>query len=254
MRILHLTDLHLFADPQERLMDVPTRQTFHDVLEHVRSHQADFDRLVVTGDLAHDERRETYFVLRDLLGDWTARGLFIPGNHDHRPSLQEAFPERTAFVGDALPFSSPAGNWQLIGLDSHVPGEVGGRLDNEQMFWLKRELGEHADRPTILFLHHPPYSVDTPWLDRIGLQNPEILTGLIDRAPQVRAVCCGHVHQEYRRRVGQAEFLTTPSTCAQFAPGTDDLVIDSRPPGYRVFDLGEEALQSEVVRLPSSEA
>ena len=43
LRIVQLTDLHLFQNPEGRLAGVPTWSTFRAVLEQVRSRHADFD-------------------------------------------------------------------------------------------------------------------------------------------------------------------------------------------------------------------
>jgi Icc protein len=44
--------------------------------------------------------------------------------------------------------------------------------------------------------------------------------------------------------------LATPSTGAQFLPGSDNFAIDTRPPGYRTFTLGADgSLHTEVVWL-----
>jgi Icc protein len=46
--------------------------------------------------------------------------------------------------------------------------------------------------------------------------------------------------------------LSTPSTCAQFRPGSDSFAIDERPPGYRWLDLRADGrLDTEVVWLPA---
>jgi 3',5'-cyclic-AMP phosphodiesterase len=36
---------------------------------------------------------------------------------------------------------------------------------------------------------------------------------------------------------GTVRLMTTPSTCAQFAPGSAKFTIDPRPPGYRWLTL-----------------
>jgi Icc protein len=73
-QILQLTDLHLMADPNAALKGVRTRDSLNDVLRFVRelcqANEWDFDYILITGDLAHDEQLATYETLRELLGDW----------------------------------------------------------------------------------------------------------------------------------------------------------------------------------------
>jgi len=57
----------------------------------------------------------------------------------------------------------------------------------------------------------------------------------------------GHVHQAFERRRGDVLFLATPSTCAQFTPGTERCVMDMKPPGYRWLELQPDGtVRSEV--------
>ena len=72
LTILQLTDLHLFADGAP-LRGVPTWQTLDEILRAARETGIDFARVIITGDLAHDEIRPTYERLRETLGDWAER-------------------------------------------------------------------------------------------------------------------------------------------------------------------------------------
>lgn len=249
-QIVQLTDLHLFADPAERQTGVPTRETFREVLELVGARHSDFDLCVLTGDLAHDERRETYEALRDLLGDWVPRCRFLPGNHDDRRFLRQVFPEVVAGGRGPIGFATDRGPWRIIGLDTHVPGEIRGRIDEGQLHWLESELAAHAGRPTLLFMHHPPISVRSAWLDRLGLEEAEQFERLILASPQVKLIATGHVHHEFRGRLGGAEVCTAPSTGVQFDPSGDESHYAAERPGYRVITLEGANHETHVVRLP----
>jgi Icc protein len=250
--ILQLTDLHLMSDPAGELKGVRVRDITQRVIDDVRhridSGHCDVDRIVITGDLAHDELRETYFVLRELLGDLFPRCLLLPGNHDSRPFMREVFPELFAPDDDFLTFSVAVGKWRLIGLDTHVPGEVPGELGGPQLDWLVRELSEHSEQPTVLFLHHPPFSVGSAWVDAIGLKDAEQLMQRVAAAPQVKSICAGHVHQGFESDAKGVWLLTTPSASLQFRPCADDFELDTNPPGFRILRL-DERFESEIVRL-----
>ena len=250
MRLLQLSDLHLFADPAMRLKGIPTRETFADVLAHIDAHESDIDQFIITGDLTHDEQLETYQAVRSMLGDKVERCRILPGNHDERSVMRQAFPDAVAGESGPLMFSTAADGWRLIGLDSHLPGHVPGRIEPDQLEWLRGELKTHADEPTALFLHHPPISVGVPWMDRIGLQEPEALCELVESSPQVRLVVCGHVHHEFSGRLGNATVYTTPSTGVQFVPAGETPDFAADPPGYRVIEFEGDTYQTHVVRLP----
>ncbi len=255
-RILQLTDLHLFCDRETRLKNVPTLLSFLDVWEVLKASLDSFDQIIVTGDLTHDERLETYESLRELLQPVLARCRMIPGNHDHRGHMRQVFPELVAADGDTsgshpLTFSTDCQGWRLIGLDSQIPAEVAGRIEAGQLEWLRAELANHSGQPTMLFMHHPPISVDSEWLDRIGLQDAQAFQDLVCASHQVRAVCAGHVHHEFQGRLGQAEVLTSPSTAIQFLPASDDPVYELVAPGFRMIELDGDSYRTNVARLPS---
>lgn len=252
IRIVQLTDPHLFHNPDGRLAGVATWSTFQAVLAQVRRQQRDFDYLILTGDLAQDEALETYLMLREALGnwggDWLERCRIIPGNHDSPTNLRRAFPELFPQSVGPLTFRLLAGGWQVIGLDSHVPGEVNGRVDADQLEWLRTELASVPSTQTLLFVHHPPIPINVAWIDKLGLNEPTALVELIAASPQIKVVCAGHVHQEFMGQIGGAAMHTTPSTCVQFAARAEKM-FDTTAAGYRTFILDEHGYHTEVHRL-----
>lgn len=248
IRIVQLTDLHLYRDPASRLAGVDTWATFRAVLAQVKSRRVDPDYLVLTGDLAQDEELDTYLMLREELGEWVERCRIIPGNHDDRSNLRQVFPELFTDSGEALTFRLAAGGWRIIGLDSQIPGEVNGRVDDAQLAWLRTEMGNAPGVPTLLFVHHPPLPISVDWIDKLGLIDSSGLVELIESSPEVKVVCAGHVHQEFSGRIGAAEMYTTPSTCVQFGARTEK-TFDTRMAGYRLLTLDGDAHHSAVYRL-----
>jgi 3',5'-cyclic-AMP phosphodiesterase len=252
-RILQLSDLHPFADPDERLFGIPTRELLVDVLAHVQESGLRPDHVVVTGDHTHDELPETYAAVRGLLEPFLDRLWLVPGNHDDRSALRSAFADRIPLDGaDRITFSFRTGGWLCLGLDTHVPGAVGGRLGAAQLEWIRGELDRHRPRAAVLFMHHPPVELGVEWLDRIGLDDADLLQALIEEEPRIRLVCCGHVHHESSNRLGAAEIVTVPSTGLQFSPVSDVAEFVTAPPGYRVIELGDDGYSTAVVRLPEA--
>lgn len=249
--VIQLSDVHLFRNPDADLKGVLTRKTFAAVLTDVRERFPEAARWILTGDLAHDELPETCAAVRAMLGDELPRCRIIPGNHDDRHHLRNRFP---GIIPEILPsrigFAEACGGWQLIGLDTLVPGEVAGEVGTEQLQWLDAQLRNQPAAPTILFLHHPPMPVGSPWLDRIGLSDAGELRRVVAAHPRVRAVVSGHVHHPFEGWFGSAEMLTAPSTGLQFDPTTEESAFTDEPPGYRVFHLEADTFRSEVIRVP----
>lgn len=252
-QILQLSDLHRFADPDERLFGIPTRELLEDVLAHVHASGLRPDHVVVTGDHTHDELPETYAAVRELLAPFLDRLWLLPGNHDDRARLRAAFAERIPSDGAGrITFSFRAGDWLCLGLDTHLPGAVSGQLGSQQVAWIRGQLDEHRPRAAMLFMHHPPVELGLPWLDRIGLEDATLLQELLEEEPRIRLVCCGHVHHESSTRVGSAEVVTVPSTGLQFSPVSQVTEFVAAPPGYRVIELDPDGYRTTVVRLPEA--
>ncbi len=253
VRIVQITDLHLFRDPEERLYGIPTRELLGDVLAHIGRHAGRVDHFVITGDHSHDDLPETYEALRGMLVPWLDRLWQLPGNHDARSVLRSVFPDRIGGEADErIRFAFPAEQWLCLGLDTQVAGEVGGRFDEEQRDWIVARLDEQRPRRALLFMHHPPLVTGQAWLDRIGLDGKELLLDLIAEDGRIELVCCGHIHQERVARVGATEIVTTPSTGLQFSASSAETAFVQEPPGYRVVELAADGLATYVVRLPEA--
>jgi Icc protein len=252
-RIVQLTDPHLYAEPDARSYEIPTRELFLEVVAHVEKNAGRVDHLVVTGDHTNDDRAVTYEAMRDILQPWHDRYWFVPGNHEDRATLRATFPDRIPGEGaERINFSFTAGESLCLGLDTHVPGQVSGRIGADQIAWVEAQLEERDPTTAVLFMHHPPILLGLAWMDRIGLAGRELLQDLVLRDPRIRLVCCGHVHHESSHRVGAATVVTTPSTGLQFSPTSDAAEFVRAAPGYRIIELDGDSCETRVVRLPEA--
>ena len=247
--ILQISDPHLLSQADGTLKGVPTLESLRLVLQRAREEVADPERVILSGDLSHEETVAGYELLKDLLGNWTGRSLLIPGNHDDRRGMRTVFEQVPGDADDAIWFREELGDWLLIGLDTHVPGEVYGELSDEILDQLDSWLSENPKRPTLIFLHHPPVTVNSAWLDTISLRNPDPLEKLVSRTHGVRGVFCGHIHQVYEGIFAGVPLFSVPSASVQFVPESETMEFDLRPPGFRVIELQEMQISTRVVRL-----
>ncbi len=252
LRIVQLTDCHLFEDSARELRGHLNWPRFTSVLSHVREHVGHFDLLVISGDLAHDELPATYALVRRELGEWAPRVRIVPGNHDLRAGLRDEFPESSEMPGERVTFRQAWDSWQVIGLDTQRPGEVAGSFGAEQLEWLRGQLAATRALSTVLVFHHPPVSVQSAWLDAIGLQDAAAFAETVREFTQVRLLLCGHVHQELTASLGDVPVCTTPAVGPQFRPRSAELVVETAPPGYRLLDLHAAGRwTTSVIRLGS---
>ena len=242
--LVQLTDPHLYADTSECLYGVNSYQSFAAVV--AAAAKQNIDLALVTGDLVHDESEAGYANLRQPLQSLNVPTHLIPGNHDDFIFMQSEFKQGLISCEKEIEL----GNWQVLMLNSQVPGRVQGHLDGTELGWLEQCLEQAGDRHSIIFLHHNPVAVNCKWLDPLGLDNAEKLFELIAAYPQVKALVWGHVHQEFSELRAGVQLLSTPSTCIQFKPGVDDFELDYLPAGYRWFRLHEDgSLETGVKRL-----
>ncbi|MGM0552218.1 MAG: metallophosphoesterase [Pseudomonadota bacterium] len=248
-RLIQITDTHLGRQPG------PIRRGYPDsdaqlaaVLSAVRERETRADQVLLTGDLAEDPHPETYARLLGHLtalpSDWPITAL--AGNHDDHGALEQAL----GTAGHGVDGHVILGDWLVVGLNSAVPGKVGGRVEAAERARLDALLGEYPGHWALIAVHHPVVPVGSAWMDRIGLENPKDLFAVLDRHPQVRGCLFGHIHQAFRGERHGIDLLGCPATCVQFAPHTDHLELDSRNAGYRVVELGPNGdIHSHIERV-----
>jgi len=235
-RILHLTDPHLFADPDGALRGTATYRSLNRVLDHYRAAGWRADFVYVTGDIVHDDSQLAYRHFCDLLSTLRLPVYTLPGNHDLRALMQSEM--RRAGFRYCRTYVDES--WILLPLDSCVDQQAGGHLSRAQLRRLAAKLKESHDKHVLVCIHHPPVAMDSRWLDSVGLDNAADLLALLKEHPRVRGVIFGHVHQLVDTRQGALRILGTPSTCSQFLPRSDDFAIDDRPPAYRRLTLSAD--------------
>lgn len=243
--LVQLSDSHLFADPDATLLGMNTRESLQRVVELVRAQQPAIDLILATGDLSQDGTLESYQQFRALTASLGAPARWIPGNHDEPQVMAQA-----AMHSDLLEPVVDIGNWRITLLDSAVPGSVPGYLQDAQLQLLAQALSEAPGRHHLVCFHHHPVPIGCAWMEPIGLRNPEALFAVLERFPQTKALLWGHVHQEIDSERDVVRLLASPSTCIQFAPGSEDFQVSEQAPGYRWLRLhGDGRLETGVERV-----
>jgi Icc protein len=232
VRVVQITDPHLYAEPAGALLGVPTLESLDAVLALVRAEALPADAVIATGDLVHDGSPAGYARLCARLAGLGCPAYVLPGNHDDPATLRSATHEPPVISCR----EARLGHWRLVFLDSTVPGQDGGRLSDAELAALDAALDagpEHA----LVCLHHPPLPIGSDWLDGMALANAETLFRVLDRHTSVRGVVFGHIHQPFETTRNGVKLLGTPSTCVQFAAVRPSFRIDPAPAGYRWLGL-----------------
>lgn len=234
LRLAHITDCHVQAGPGESGM----ARAF----AHLQG-QADAPTLIInTGDTIMDSSARTGAATDAQWALWqkiVQAECDLPiysclGNHDlwgtNKQASQTTGNEnlwgwRRGVAGlrlDAPYYSFNRGGWHFVALnDTHIEGGYSARLDDEQYAWLAADLAaQPADRPVLVFSHHPiisvsgyfdgdrldggTWTVPGTWMHADAVR----LKDLFHEAGNVRLCLSGHMHQ-----VDYAEFLGTAYFC-----------------------------------------
>jgi Icc protein len=244
LKVLQISDTHLHAAADSRMRGVTTYSTFLAVLEHAqRDRRWPADVIVASGDIVQDESRAGYQRFRESLEPLGVPVLSIPGNHDDPKLMAEILSSGAFQFGGEL----RRGAWSLILLSTFLAGEDAGGLGPARLMGLRKALAAHAGQHVIVYMHHHPLPMGSAWLDGVALRDAADFWQVIDGNPHVKAVVCGHVHQAADRTRNNVRFMSTPSTCAQFLPGSEFFALDDRPPGLRWLELKPDGrIETEV--------
>ena len=251
IRILQITDTHLFAGKNETLLGVNTWASYDAVLDAIEAEGRHYDLIVATGDLAQDHTVEAYQHFAEGIARLPVPCVWLPGNHDFQPAMFNTLAE--ADIADAKHVLLGV-SWQVVLLDSQVFGVPHGMLSDYQVEWLENTLAQQPQRHTLVLLHHHPLPSGCNWLDQHSLRNPHALDAVLQHYPLAKTLLCGHIHQELDLDWNGRRILATPSTCVQFKPHCTNFTIDSVAPGWRWLDLfADGRVATQVERLQTQD-
>ena len=190
------------------------------------------DAVILTGDTVQHGKPEEYARLRELLAPLEAPLFLVPGNRDDKVAMRVSFDDLdyAKGTGEFLHYVIEDYDTRLIGIDSTLAGERKGRFCEARQAWLDRMLGEQPDRPTLLFIHHPPFDVGDHYIG--GYRHPEeaaALERIVKRHSQVIGMLCGHVHWLVDREWAGTQARIMPSIAVDVRKGIDEDEAGGRP-------------------------
>ncbi|MGH8120608.1 MAG: phosphodiesterase [Gammaproteobacteria bacterium] len=233
IELLQFTDTHVYAEPGQCFDGVDTAATLADVIAHAGKFCPLPDAILLTGDLVHEPSPAAYDRLSAILCSVERPVFCIPGNHDQPELMHQILDAGNISMAKSIHFE----RWIIVLLNTFLPDTHAGNLGADELVFLDQILTEYKDNHALICLHHPPVSIGSPWMDRMGLQNPAALFAIVDRHPQVRGILWGHIHQEFKCERHAVKLMATPSTCLQFAPQAGSYIKDDKPPAYRHLQL-----------------
>ncbi len=219
MLIAQISDTHVSTPDSRNDRLFRTAEHLAAAVAHLNALHPRPDLVLATGDLVERGGIDEYERLREILTPLAMPLFLIPGNHDDRENLTKVFADHAYLPRNGAFLQYTVEDWplRLVALDTLVPGKSGGRLCAERLAWLEARLGEAPDRPTLVFMHHPPFATGIAAMDDMGLDGIEGLAAVIRRHPQVERITCGHLHRTIVRRFAGTVACTCPATAHQIA-------------------------------------
>ena len=247
LSLVQVTDTHLTGTEAGCLLGMNTARSARGVVDAALAAES-ADCILVTGDIAADGQPEAYGQLEVLLGT-SVPSLWLPGNHDDVSCHKDRYAPN-------MKRRLRAKYWDVVMLETQVEGEVGGVLSTTELAALRSAVDDArlANKALLVATHHPLRRLESAWLDEQSVKNASEALDILKPIADQTAVISGHVHQESDELINGVRMMTTPSTCVQFAPCSQDFALDSKDPGYRRLVLHPNArIETQVVRISDEE-
>jgi len=237
LRIVHITDTHIIAEPGAEVYGIDSFAALENLLAGMQRDAWTPHLLIATGDLSQDGSAASYQRLRSLLTSLGLPVYCIPGNHDVLAAMHVHLKGGPIHIERRVVWDP----WQIVLLDSQVPGQDHGSLSPRELTALEEALQQAPGQPTLIGLHHGPLPVCP--MPPCRLENAAAFLALLERYPQVRGVISGHNHCAVDEHHSGIQLLVTPSTSLYGEHPSGPQVPDERQfwevhgldPGRRAF-------------------
>ena len=221
----------------------------------------DIEFVVVLGDLTKDAEPWNVDRFKELMGELNMPYYVVLGNHDispvdtHKSQRDPGVTRSTmmwTFQGHGYNGNNP--HWSLdpvpgvhvVGLDTSITGDWGGRLTKEGLRFLDEDLYANRNKLTLVVLHHqllpytPAEETGDNDFDKFVAYNADEVRAVIEKYPNVAAAFSGHRHLSTRYKVNNdIAYFTCPSTM-------------TFPMRYMICEFNENGLTYETKNVPCS--
>ena len=134
---------------------------------------------------------------------------------------------------------NPLGRFLLLDTVEH--GKNWGSYCEKRSAWLRSQLEKAGSKAAYLFMHHPPFNIGIPALDRISLrEDSKRIQKIVNDFSNIKHLFFGHVHRPVSGSWHGIPFTTLRGTNHQVQldlKAEDYLPISHEPPAYCVIFL-----------------
>ena len=195
MKFIQITDTHLMPK-NEILHGLNPYDRLKVCIDDINQNHSDAELCVITGDLTHTANPDAYLNLRKCLSELSMPVHLLAGNHDRRGEMLAAFPDISIDPHGFIQFELDCSAGRFLMLDTVEEGKGWGSYCETRLVWLRDTLVKANEDHVYLFMHHPPFDVGIPSVDRLGLGADGRKMGeLLAEFDNIRHLFFGHVHR-----------------------------------------------------------
>jgi len=241
-KLIIVTDTHL-VEAGGVLHGLNPRARLDACLHNINVYHGDAVMCVFAGDLTDAGSEKSYENFRDAVSVLDIPWRLLIGNHDHRERFCAAFPETPVDANGHVQsvVETPAGAFILM--DTVDPGTHSGAYCEQRAAWLDDMLAQCTDRDVYLVMHHPPFEIGIPSLDRIRILDATPLRDVIKAHDNVRHMFMGHVHRPVSGSWLGIPYTMFPATNHQVVldlENEEPIYFSHNHPGYGVLLIDDE--------------
>jgi 3',5'-cyclic AMP phosphodiesterase CpdA len=260
MLIAQISDAHIEGWGKKTFGVAPMAENLARCVRHINALDPQPDLVLVTGDITNNGLSEEAERAAGLLAGLRPPFYVIPGNHDDRSIVTAVFDQETCpteseqFVNYVIEDYDV----RLITVDSTIPGAPGGEICPARAAWLDERLSEDEERPTLIFMHHPPVAFGVIETDIDGFIGADRLGDVIEKHDNVVRILAGHIHLSSFSQWRGVAVSTAPSMGMRLfldlTLGRSAFILDAPAyhlhlwtPGQRLITHTVRVLESETL-------
>lgn len=232
MIIAQISDTHLHLDNSATPAASLRIEALRRVVKDINTRPERPDAVIHTGDLAQNRDRAEYELLREMLSALEMPFYVTPGNRDDSALMADIFPQ-VELVGEDeqfIHYSIDQHMLRLVAIDTRGSQSWMGDFPGVRLTALRQTLDQDREKPTVIFMHHPPFEV-------IGARDPvqfeswdaiSALSDLLSGYDNVVRIFCGHTHRDRLARIANIDVSSMPSVAPDLRM---DIDVDPQQPG-----------------------
>lgn len=248
MLIAQISDTHILGDDSDHPSAGLRSAWLERCVEGINQHAP--DAVLFTGDTTQHGQPGEYERLFGVLSNLDAPLYMVPGNRDDQRTLRDVLGHSAhdSLADDFFNYTVETHEVRLVGLDSTAPGERKGVFGPSRLAWLDAVLSQQPERPTVLFIHHPPFDVSDHYIGGYRRNEEAAAMGrLVSGHPQVAALICGHVHWLVEQEWAGTQARIMPSVAVDLRKGIDEEQAAGRPI-FMLHQLNGDQLSSSAIQ------